>query len=393
MKSFAETAANTVPVPASRPRTRDHRLDFFRGLALMFIFIDHVPDNIVSNFTLRAFAFCDAAEVFIFISGYTAALAYGPAFDREGVAMAVARIYRRVWQLYVAHLCLFMIFNAEVAYTMKFFRNPLFGDELQVGDYLDNPGEAFIRVLLLQLQPSLLNILPLYIALLLVLPFFILCIRRHALLGLIPSAMLYAAVQVFGWNMPGFPEGRWWFFNPFAWQFLFAIAVWLGFAHARGRPLFAPPRWLAPLALAFAVVSGLIAVSWTVHDLFPRIPGVGIFPDAWFEKTMLPPARMVSVLALAIVAGAYVPRDAAFIGSRAGRLIAMCGQNSLHVFCLGILLSVLANFLLNLVGYGSMAQIATNVAGLAVMTAAGAGLAWFKAGGRFPDGPKPRAAA
>src|SRR6202166_635762 len=114
-----------------------------------------------------------------------------------------------------------MLFNAEVAYTLKFLYNPLFADELQVGDYLNNPGEAFIRVLTLQFQPSLLNILPLYIALLLGLPLLIIFIRRHVLLGLIPSAVLYVAANLFGWNMPAFPEGRVWYFDPFALQFLF----------------------------------------------------------------------------------------------------------------------------------------------------------------------------
>src|SRR6202035_913775 len=174
--------AGAVP-RAGKGANRDYRLDFFRGLALIFIFIDPIPDNTISYFTLRSFAFCDAAEVFIFISGYTAALAYAPTFDKEGVAMGIARIYRRVWQLYVAHLCLFMIFNAEVGYTLKFLYNPLFADELQVGDYMNDPGDAFFHVLSLQFQPSLLNILPLYIALLLVLPVFILLLRRHILLG------------------------------------------------------------------------------------------------------------------------------------------------------------------------------------------------------------------
>src|ERR1700678_1480380 len=174
-----ETTSDAIARPTSRKGgSRDHRLDFFRGLALLFIFIDHIPDNVVGYFTLRSFAFCDAAEVFIFISGYTAALAYAPVFDREGFAMGFARIYRRVWQLYVAHLCLFMVFNAEVGYTLKFLYNPLFADGLQVGDCLNDPGEAFIRVLTLQFQPSLLNILPLYITLLLVLPLLILGIRR-----------------------------------------------------------------------------------------------------------------------------------------------------------------------------------------------------------------------
>src|ERR1051326_3857080 len=228
-------ANRPATTPARGQGARDYRLDFFRGLALLFIFIDHIPDNVISFFTLRSFAFCDAAEVFIFISGYTAALAYSPVFFREGVAMGIARIYRRVWQLYIAHLCLFMIFNAEVGYTVKFLNNPLFSDELQVGDYLNNPGEAFIRVLLLQFQPSLLNILPLYIVLLLGLPLLILAIRRHILIALIPSAAVWLGANVLGWNVPGFPEGQFWYFNPLAWQFLFVIAACFGFTRAGGR--------------------------------------------------------------------------------------------------------------------------------------------------------------
>ena len=391
MGTTAEPASNAGPAPDQAPkRARDHRLDFFRGLALMFIFIDHIPDNVVAYFTLRSFALCDAAEVFIFISGYTAALAYGPVFDREGVAMGIARIYRRVWQLYVAHICLFTIYNAEVAYTLKFYKNPLFMDELQVGDYLDNMGEAFIRVLLLQFQPSLLNILPLYIALLLVLPLFLLCIRRHVLLGIVPSAALYVAVQITGWNMPGFPEGRLWYFDPFAWQFLFAIAATLGFARARGGVLFRLPRWVPPAALAFAAAAALLSASWGLHDVIPRLPQFPILPEAWFEKTMLPPARIASVMALAIVVGAYVPRDARFMLSPLGRLAIVCGQNSLQVFCLSILLSALANAVLNVVGYGLLAQFATNVVGVAIMVAAGLGLAWFKAGGQMPSILNPR---
>ncbi|MSP00732.1 MAG: OpgC domain-containing protein [Acetobacteraceae bacterium] len=382
------TRADRSPVSPWRG-ILDHRLDFFRGLALMFIFIDHIQDNRVSYFTLRSFAFCDAAEVFIFISGCTAALAYTPVFDREGVT----RVYRRVWQLYVAHVCLFMIFNAEVAYTLKFHHNPLFYDELQVGNYLENPGEAFIRVLLLQFQPSLLNILPLYIALLLVLPFFILAIRRHFLLGLVPSATLYLVASVTGWNMPGFPEGRLWFFNPFAWQFLFAIAVSLGFARTQVWALLPAMRWLPPVAPGFAAVSGPIALSWSLHDAVPRIPKFIVLPDTWFDKTMLPPARLVGVLALAVVADRYVSRGARFIVSRAGWLVVICGQNSLHVFCLGILLAVLANFILNLLGYGAVVQIVTNLIGLAIMAGVGVLIAWFKAGGRLPDAPDTRAPA
>jgi hypothetical protein len=384
---------NVDAVPRSAPRTganRDYRLDFFRGLALLFIFIDHIPDNTISYFTLRSFAFCDAAEVFIFISGYTAALAYAPAFDREGLAMGVARIYRRVWQLYVAHLCLFMLFNAEVAYTLKFLYNPLFADELQVGDYLNNPGEAFIRVLSLQFQPSLLNILPLYIALLLLLPLLIFLIRHHVVLGLIPSLILWLQVNLLGWNMPGFPDGVLWYFDPFAWQFLFAIGLSLGFSRAKERTYLRPKGWLPRMAMVFAAIAAVVSVSWSLHEAINWVPQYIVLPETWFDKTMLPPARLLSVLVLAVLVGTYVPRHAGFLTSRVGWLVVLCGQSSLEIFCLSILLAVLANFVLNLSGYGLILQGIVNLGGLLLMLGAGLLLAWFKAGGRVPAAPRRR---
>jgi hypothetical protein len=385
---------NATQVRPPRSRTgRDYRLDFFRGLALLFIFIDHIPDNVVSYFTLRSFAFCDAAEVFIFISGYTAALAYAPTFSRESTGMGIARIYRRVWQLYIAHLCLFMIFNAEVAYTLKFLDNPLFADELQIGDYLNNPGEAFIRVLLLQFQPSLLNILPLYIVLLLGLPWVILIIRHNVWFAFGPSAALWLAANLFRLNVPGFPEGQFWYFNPLAWQFLFITAACFGFFRAEGHEHARPPRWLRIAAIGFVAVAAAISASWSLHDALPRVPQfVAFLPDTWFDKTMLPPARLVSIMALALVVTSYCPRDAGFLTSRVGWIVILCGQNSLEVFCLSILLAVMANFVLSLLGYGLAVQIVINLCGLAIMAGLGMLLAWFRAGGHLPAAPRASAA-
>ena len=379
-RANSQTAATQA---VSQPKRRDLRLDFFRGLALFFIFIDHIPDNVVSWFTLHDFAFCDAAEMFIFISGYTAALAYAPVFDREGVAMGIARIYRRVWQLYVAHLFLFMIFSAEVAYTMKVRYNPLFADELAIGDYLSGQGEAFIRVLLLQFQPNLLNILPLYIILLLGLPYLLLLMRRNVLLGLVPSAVLWMLATQLNWNMPGFPDGRLWYFNPFAWQFLFAIAVALGFL----RENVPWPRGLTTASLVFAAVACLISVDWALNAAFPSFPNWFSLPSAWFDKTSLPPLRIISILALAVLVAHRVPRDARWFSSRAGWPVVICGQHSLEVFCLTIVLAVLANFVLSLSGYSLLSQLSVNVAGLMIMVLFALLLTWFRSGGQWPKRP------
>src|ERR1041384_8662823 len=72
-KTNSEEITTTVP-SAQSVAQRDLRLDFFRGLALFCMFIDHMPDNIFARFTIQSVMFADAAEVFIFISGYTAGI-------------------------------------------------------------------------------------------------------------------------------------------------------------------------------------------------------------------------------------------------------------------------------------------------------------------------------
>src|SRR5271156_4953329 len=179
---------NATPDPLPTALPRDLRLDFFRGLALICIFIDHIPGDYLNYFTLSAVGFFDAAEVFIFISGFTAALVYGRIWATRGALIASVLVWRRAWQLYVAHIFLFVIFIAEVSYTVKTFNNPMYNEEMGVGDFLEHPHIAVVQALLLQFQPTFLDILPLYIVLLLIFPPVLLCLRRHPSVALIPSA-------------------------------------------------------------------------------------------------------------------------------------------------------------------------------------------------------------
>ena len=96
---------------------RDIRLDLFRGLALWFLFLDHIPTNIVSWLTVRNYGFSDALEIFVFISGYAAVIVYSRMITREGWLRTAAQIYRRVWQLYVAHILLFVACSAQVVWV------------------------------------------------------------------------------------------------------------------------------------------------------------------------------------------------------------------------------------------------------------------------------------
>ncbi len=376
---------------------RDYRLDFFRGAALFFIFIDHVPANFLSTFTLQSVALSDASEVFIFISGYTAALVYSRAFDKVGPLMAAARIWRRVWQLYVAHLCLFMIYNAEVSYTILHFNNPLFADELQVGKFLEEPAEAVIRVLLLQFQPMFLDILPLYIVLLAAFPLVLIALRRHVLVAVVPAIALYAIVRITGLNLTGYPDDRPWTFNPLAWQLLFVAGAAFGHANATGRQILAQNRpmlgkWLFRAAIAVVAAGFVVKLSWVLHENFTPVPTL-LTRYLWpVNKSALPMVRLANMLALALVVARLVRQDAAFFKTRVAWLIVLCGQNSLEVFCLSILLAVLSNVALTVLGEGLQVQAMVNVVGIAALLAFGLLLAWFDGGGKLPR-PAPANAA
>src|SRR5215470_15186800 len=117
-----EGAVIALPTPGER----DLRLDLFRGLALWLIFLDHIPSNIVNWITIRNYGFSDATEIFVFISGFTAAFVYGRAMREQGALVASARILKRTWQIYVAHIFLFAIYMTELAYVTTRFENPLF---------------------------------------------------------------------------------------------------------------------------------------------------------------------------------------------------------------------------------------------------------------------------
>src|SRR5712671_2470499 len=177
---------------------RDVRLDFFRGVALFLIFVDHIPGNVLSHFTVQSLGFSDAAEIFIFVSGYTAALVYGRAMLKQGVFIAAAKVFHRLWQLYVAHVFIFLIFTALVSYNALAFQNPASGKELHVAKFFSEPHIAGIRALELRFQPTFLDILPLYIALLAGFPLVLLLLRRHILTALVISFAIYSAAQTFG---------------------------------------------------------------------------------------------------------------------------------------------------------------------------------------------------
>ena len=373
-----------MPEPST---PRDLRLDFFRGVSLILIFIDHIPENILSYLTLQAITFFDAAEVFIFISGFTAAIVYGRRLASKGVLYATAQVLRRAWQLYVAHIFLFVLFIAEVSYTATAFNNPMYNEEMRVTDFLDEPHIAVVKALLLEFQPNFLDILPLYILMLVIFPAILLGMRRHWLLVLVPSAVLYLVVQLFDVSVPAYPEGHVWFFNPLAWQFLFVTGALLGHAMTRGEALAEPLRLVYPVAAAVLLASFVIKLSWTIHGVWEPFPGL-FLKELWpINKNNLSPLRLLPFFALVLLVATFVPRQARFLSAAAARPLVLCGQQSLEIFCLGILLSALGHFILAEYDSAIIVQLAVNAAGITAMFLTAKMIDWYKTMDRMPALP------
>ncbi|NPV22828.1 OpgC domain-containing protein [Bradyrhizobium aeschynomenes] len=351
---------------------RDLRLDACRGLALWFIFVDHVPDNSLAWLTLRNYGFSDTSEVFVFISGYTCMLAYGGALPKQGWATTIVRALRRAWEIYAAFLVLLLAYAALVWFVGGGTR---FVDETNTGFFFREPGPTLLHVALLQFAPVNTDILLTFAILHICFPLILWMMMTSATLTLVLSVLLYMMVQLFSWQVPAWPSGEL-YFNPFAWQLLFVIGAW--YAHggaARLRPVLSS-RTILIVALGYLAFSLFVALSWEFKSLEGLIPSAVtglIYP---IYKSHLAPVRLLHFFALALVVSRLAPPQ--WRGPIRPLTTAMirCGENSLSMYCLGVLLAFIGQVLLTDVFAGFAMQLAISVAGIAIMIGAATLLTW-----------------
>ena len=276
------------------PAKRIDGIDFWRGLALLMIFIDHVPENVFQHVTLQNFGFSDAAELFVFLSGVSVALAYGTRFFDGETVGAVRAVLRRALTIYWVQLLISLLIIAIFVGAAALWND---NDLLEDADtVVSNPLQTTAATLALLHQLENANILPLYIVLLLMTPLLLALARRDDRLMLAASAGIYLAARAFSLNLPTWPvEGTWWF-NPIAWQLIFAIGIFAGRRLKRGG--------IAYDARLFAACLAIVAIAAVV-----RTDALGYGSGLWQDvrdvldcgKTNLGFARLVHFLALAYV--------------------------------------------------------------------------------------------
>jgi hypothetical protein len=329
-------------------RGRDPRLDMFRGLALVMIFINHVPGTVYENFTNRNFGFSDAAEAFVFMSGMAAGLAYSGKFITAHSAgtmwTAIARVWARARQLYFVHLTITLLALGIFAFAALQFGMWDMLDKNNVAPLFAHPAGALIGIPTMMHQLGYLNILPLYIVLLLATPLLLVLGIRWPVPVMIGSIVLWAVAGQFRLNLPNFPTQGGWFFNPFSWQLIFVVGLLSGVAMKRGQRFVPQSPALMAVCAAFVVFVLIWVKSPPVADVglhtLGWFSGLGVpFYITWFDKTFLALPRLLHALAVFYVLG-HLDIVRRFAGTAVAAPLRLLGRQGLAVFATGTVLSM-----------------------------------------------------
>ncbi len=391
---FLQTGSFTAMTgTVAAPRPRDPRLDFFRGVAMLIIFIAHMPGNTWNLYIPARFGWSDATEMFVFCSGFAAAIAFGGTFSRLGFWTGTARVAYRIWQLWYCHLGLFIVIAMIVAMSTEVFDTRNYVTQLNLQYFFDETGRALFHYMTLTYVPNLFDILPMYMGALALMPVVVLLARRDPKLAIAFVVGLYL-INFFVINLNPSAEpwsDRGWFFNPFAWQLLFftGFAIAIGWIKAPG---FHPVLFWG--AVAF-VVASIPLNFWMIYrnvEIFQEIRtaiwlpnGPGSFEDSLRSKTQFGLLRYIHFLCLAYITVCLLRGHEQVLNAKLFRPIVKVGQQALPTFLASIVLSRIGGILLDqtveTVGEDRPSQLwvaALNIAGMATLIVLAYVVAYFK---------------
>ncbi len=309
------------PISAPAKKARDLRLDFFRGMAMFIILLAHTPGNPWTLWIPARFGFSDATEILVFCSGMASGLAFGAVFIKKSWFLGSARIAFRIWQVYWAHIGVFL----ATALLMVLVTQTGLGEPgkdysrwFPVAGLFTRTEQTLVGLFTLTYIPGLFDILPMYLVILAMVPLVMGVYRiggREAVFAFIAIVWLCAnlagyarkmadaedlgTIQAgavwlgshFTWmNLPAVPwqDTAVWFFNPFGWQLVF----FTGFCFTVGwiKP---PPIRRSLVIVAIVVI--LVTTPFAWHKMFQYF--TGFIPEGplgiwlWETQQYIEPVR------------------------------------------------------------------------------------------------------
>lgn len=342
-------------------------IDFWRGVALVMIFVNHVPGSVFSILTLRNYAISDAAELFVFLAGCSMACFVGAPGRRKPTLHIVMRLLMRAFEIWRAQIVVISAAVALLGGSALVLNDPLLLEWHNAGPAYFDTVRSSIGMLFLTYQIGYFNILPLYVVLLLMSPVIVLFCLRNRALAIVASLGLYAVTLAMQITLPSWPAEGAWHFNPLSWQ----VLILLGFLcndMARSDPGFerlAARLWW-PAAGFVALGAAIVWIDFRPDPMLVPEPRLFFL----FDKAYLSPIRVLNMFALAIV---FFPTFA-FISSQTDRVttgvvryMSCLGRNSLAVFSVSSLLALAGQIARYVGGSGLVLDLLILIAGLALM--------------------------
>ncbi len=374
--------------PPKKPR--DVRLDFFRGVCLIIIYIAHIWDNPWASFIPARFGFSDATEIFVFCSGMASSAAFGAVFVQRGVWMGAVRIAHRCWQVYWSHIGTFLAVVALMVGAEKLLHaEGMYVAGLGLDQALGaHAGSALLGLMTLTFVPNFFDILPMYLVILAMLPFVMALAASDKRMLTLALLVLWAIAGTGLLDLPAEPwsvgtaNAKTWFFNPFSWQIVF----FTGFAFMRG--------WIAPppvdarlIGLSAAVLLLALPLSWQpALDASETLTAWNVALTPLIDKTHFGVLRYAHFLSLAYLAYVAGGENGYRIRGAVADALRRVGQQSLAVFMSGLVLSFVASIVLNVIGRGVVAVAVVNLGGIGVLFGVARVVAWFKSSPWSGDG-------
>lgn len=354
------------------PANRDHRIDLLRGIAIVFVVVNHIGlVSVFQNLSQEAIGAVSGAELFVLLSGTVLGMVYRPKLVSGGIGEVVIRTGRRAWKLYYTTLAVvLLIFFLSIlpfvnGYYVTSFTDQgtgalgdaatgrvynLYTNADQLLQYPVSP-QIIIDLLMLRLGPWQFNVMGLYVVLLIVSPLILWALSRRWWIAVLSiSGALYAVNEVAKVRLlPSQFENS---FPLLSWQFIFVLGMVGGFYRREILAWFRTRVGTALLGLIILLAAGLALFSLNNPYLSSLVDvRVELLPDnvfrtayaAFFERTYLEIGRLINVVLVVVALYALFSAYWRPIDRAVGWFFIPLGQATLYVFIMHVFFALAAS--------------------------------------------------
>jgi hypothetical protein len=346
-KTFSPTFLKSWRYDPNLGEKRDFRLDFLRGIAIVFMVVNHLESRSYFNNITQGHTYASSAEGFVLLSGFVLGMVTLGRIDRIGLKEAMLKLLERSRILYITSFTIMVVLGL-LSIVAPGWTRPCF----------DRAPGAWWQIVLaagtFHLAPPVIDILQLYVLLLLISPVIFWLFRRGWWLpALTISWSLWGISQLHPYVFSFQPLDREHPYFGFAtWQMLYVHGVAMGYyRHQVGQIWKRIPKLPFLLAMGAIFIASIIAAQ---YDLQWGIWPANVSDRAlWLrltDRSLNGHLRQLNLLALFSLMFAAVDAFWQPLYKSLGKLLVPLGQSSLYVYIMHVPATVIWFLIPGLVG-------------------------------------------